>query len=328
MPKILISPAPLDGVDAAFKQLLLDAGFELVYPRIGRQLVENELHRFLEGCEAALAGSEPYTRAVLEKHPQLRVVARVGVGYDAVDVRAATEHGIVVTIAPGTNEESVAEHTMMLLLACARNLISQHNQIVAGRWPRNANVPIRRQTLGLIGLGRIGRAVALRGLAFGMRVLAHEPNPIQSFVDKHGIILASLDEVIRQADFLSLHAPLLPETRYLINEQTLEWMKPTAYLINTSRGGLVNEKDLVEALQQRRIAGAGLDVFEEEPPPADHPLFKFENVILTAHTAGVDWRSRDDMALSAAQAVVDLYHGRWPAEKIVNPEVRARFRWV
>ena len=327
MRQVLISPAPLDGVEAPFKQVLIEAGFKLVYPRVGRQLVESEIARYLEGCQAVLAGSEPYTRAVMEKHPQLRIIARVGVGYDAVDIQAATERGIVVTIAPGTNQDSVAEHTMMLILACARTLVNQHNQIVAGDWPRNANVPLRGQTLGIIGLGRIGQAVSLRALAFNMHVLAFEPQPNQEFVEKNGITLCSLEEVMRRADFLSLHAPLQTETRYLINTQTLTWMKPTAYLINTSRGGLVCEKDLVEHLRQRRIAGAALDVFEEEPPSPENPLLRLDNVIFTAHTAGVDWRSRDDMALSAAQAIVDLSRGCWPAEKIVNSAVRERFRW-
>lgn len=327
MPKVLIAPAPLDGVEAPFKNLLLQSGFELVYPHVGRQLVESELNRFLDGCVAALAGSEPYTRAILEAHPQLRVIARVGVGYDAVDLNAATERGVVVTIAPGTNQEAVAEHTMMLILACARTLITQHNRIVAGGWPRNANVPVRGQTLGIVGLGRIGQAVALRGLAFGMKVLAYETAPDRGFVEQHGIQLVSFETVVRQADFLSLHAPLTAQTRHMMNAQTLGLMKPTAYLINTARGGLVCEKDLAEALQQRRIAGAGLDVFEEEPPSPDNPLLRLDNVILTAHTAGVDWKSRDDMALSAAEAIIALSHGGWPSEKIVNPEARPRFRW-
>ncbi|MCX7701633.1 MAG: hydroxyacid dehydrogenase, partial [Gemmataceae bacterium] len=233
MPKVLIAPAPLDGVEAPFKNLLLQSGFELVYPHVGRQLVESELNRFLDGCVAALAGSEPYTRAILEAHPQLRVIARVGVGYDAVDLNAATERGVVVTIAPGTNQEAVAEHTMMLILACARTLITQHNRIVAGGWPRNANVPVRGQTLGIVGLGRIGQAVALRGLAFGMKVLAYETAPDRGFVEQHGIQLVSFETVVRQADFLSLHAPLTAQTRHMMNAQTLGLMKPTAYLINT-----------------------------------------------------------------------------------------------
>jgi D-3-phosphoglycerate dehydrogenase / 2-oxoglutarate reductase len=327
MAKVLMAPSPLEGIDAEFRHTLLRAGFELLYPGLGRQLVESELADLLPGCKASLAGSEPYSREIMDRSPELKVIARVGVGYDAVDVPAATDHGVVVTITPGTNQDSVAEHTFMLLLACARQLVTQHNQVVAGKWPRNANVPVRGRTLGIIGLGRIGKAVALRGVAFGMPIVAFEPNPDHEFVAKHGLSLRSLDDVIREADYLSLHAPMMAESKYLINARTLALMKPTAYLINTSRGGLVNETDLLRVLKEHRIAGAALDVFEQEPPPANHPFFGLDNVILTAHTAGVDLRSRDDMALSAAQAIVDLSQGKWPAEKIVNPQVRSTFNW-
>jgi phosphoglycerate dehydrogenase-like enzyme len=289
-------------------------------------MVEPELLRFLPGNKAALAGSEPYTRKVLENAPDLRVIARVGVGYDAVDMAAATERGIAICIAPGTNQDSVAEHTMMLILALARQLVSQHNSIRGGGWPRHANVPVRGTTLGIMGLGRIGKAVALRGLAFGMRVIAHEPFPDQAFVAKHEIQLLPKEQVFREADFLSLHTPMSAESRHLINAKSLAWMKPTAFLINTARGGLVNEQDLYVALKERRIAGAAVDVFEKEPP-GENPLFALENIVLTAHTAGVDTKSRDDMALSAAQAIIDLSKGLWPAEKIVNPEVRSKFKW-
>lgn len=327
MSKVLIGPAPLDGIDAEFCRVLRANRFDLVYPKLGRQMVEPELHRFLPGIKASLAGSEPYTRDVLTRHPDLKIIARVGVGYDAVDVAAATELGVVVTIAPGTNQDSVAEHTFMLILALARQLIRQHQLTSAGGWPRNANVPVRARTLGILGLGRIGKAVALRGLAFGMRVIAYEPFPDPSFVAKHSIPLLSLEEVMREADYLSLHVPMSPQSRHLIDSKTLAWMKPTAFLINTSRGGLINEPDLHDALKAGRLAGAGLDVFDQEPPDPDNPLLKLDNVVLTAHTAGVDTRSRDDMALSAAQAIIDLSQGKWPGEKIVNPEVRERFRW-
>jgi phosphoglycerate dehydrogenase-like enzyme len=326
MTKVLIAPAPLEGLETEFRQTLLNAGFQLVHPGIGRQMVEPELANILPGCKASLAGSEPYTRAVLERSPELKVIARVGVGYDAVDIPAATERGIVVAIVPGTNQDAVAEHTMMLILACARQLIHQHNDMVAGGWPRNANVPIRGQTLGILGMGRIGKAVALRGLAFGMKVIAHEPFPDHAFVAQHGIALVSKDHIFRESDFLSIHAPMTPESKHTVNAQTLAMMKPTAFLVNTSRGGLVNEADLHAALVSRKIAGAGLDVFEQEPP-VGCPLLKLDNVVLTAHTAGVDWKSRDDMAQSAAQAIVDLSQGKWPAEKIVNPEVQSKFRW-
>lgn len=326
MDKVLIAPATLAGIDAAFVRVLREAGFELVYPNRGAQLNEDELLSFLPGVKASLAGSEPYTPRVLDAHPQLRVIARAGVGYDAVDVTASTRHGIAVAITPGTNEGAVAEHTFCMILALAKSLVPQHLGVKSGSWPRGANLPLRGRTLGIAGLGRIGKAVAVRGQAFGMQLLAYDPFPDTAFAEKHGVALVAFERLLAESDYLTLHLPVSAESRYLINRQTLAAMKPTAFLINTARGAVINEADLLEALRNKRIAGAGLDVFEQEPP-GQHPLFALDNVLLTPHAAGVDVQSRDDMALSAARAIVSLSRGEWPAEKVVNPEVRASFRW-
>jgi D-3-phosphoglycerate dehydrogenase len=326
MAKVLIAPATLAGIDGVYLHVLCDAGFEIVFPPNASQLTEEELLEQLRGVSAALAGSEPYTRRVLQAHPQLRVIARAGVGYDGVDTDAATSCGVVVTIAPGTNQDAVAEHTFAMMLATAKHLIPQHLGTKAGKWPRRANLPLRGLTLGIAGLGRIGKAVALRGEVFGMMLLAYEPFPDAQFVAKHRITLVPMERLLAESDYLSLHIPLTAESKHLINKRTLALMKPTAFLVNTARGGLVCEADLIEALRAKRIAGAALDVFEEEPPPHS-PLFEFENVVLTPHAAGVDWQSLHDMAESAARAIVDLSRKQWPEEKIVNPAVRERYRW-
>jgi phosphoglycerate dehydrogenase-like enzyme len=325
MPKVLIAPAPLARSQGPFLAVLRKAGFELIYPPVNRQLLESEVLEIVPGVDAAMAGSEPYTDRVFAACPNLRIVARVGVGYDAVDVAAATRHGVAVTTAPGTNQDAVAEHTFALMLALAKNVVTQDRGIRAGGWPRKANLPLRGRSVGLVGLGRIGKAVALRAIAFGMPVLATEAMPDRAFVEQYKVRLVPLEQLLAEADYVSLHVPLLAETRDLINRRTLALMKPTAFLINTSRGAVINEADLLEALRSGRLAGAGLDVFEEEPP-GDNPLCQLDNVVLTAHTAGVDLRSLDDMAVAAAEAVVDLLAGRWPGEKVVNPEVRERMR--
>jgi phosphoglycerate dehydrogenase-like enzyme len=327
MPKVLIAPMTLANVDGPYRDVLRGAGLELVFPARPLQMTQEELLETLKGAAATVAGSEPYTRRVIEATPTLRVIARAGVGYDAVDLAAATERGVAVTITPGTNQDAVAEHTFALILALAKNVVAQHPAVKVGLWPRQANLPLRGSTLGIAGLGRIGKSVALRGAAFGMRLLAYEPFPDQHFVAEQGIALVPFDRLLAEADFLTLHVPLTAESKYLINKKTLGRMKPTSFLINTARGGLVCEADLAEVLRTKRIAGAALDVFEQEPPDKDNPLFKLDNVVLTPHAAGVDLQSRDDMALSAAQAIVALSRGEWPAEQIVNPEVRARFRW-
>jgi D-3-phosphoglycerate dehydrogenase len=326
MDKVLIAPAPLAGIDSPFLRALQDAGFELVWPKRRAQLVEDELIELLNGVKAALAGSEPYTPRVIAAQPQLRVIARAGVGYDAVDVQAATEHGVAVTITPNTNHDAVAEHTFALILALAKSIIPQHLGTLAGKWPRKATLPLRGRALGIAGLGRIGKAMAIRGHCFGMPLLAYEPYPDREFVSKYAVRLVGFDELLARSDYLSLHMPLTPESRQIVNRDSLAKMKPTAFLINTARGALVNEADLVEALKSQRIAGAGIDVFELEPP-GDHALFHLDNVVVTPHAAGVDLQSRDDMALSAARAVIDLSRGQWPAEKVVNPQVKDGFKW-
>jgi phosphoglycerate dehydrogenase-like enzyme len=326
MPKVLIAPMTLADVDGPYQTALRDAGFDLVYPGLGYQLTEDELLAALDGSRAAVAGSEPYTARVLAAHPQLKVVARVGVGYDAIDVAAATARGVAVCIAPNTNQGSVAEHTFCMMLGLTRSLVSQHLGVKSGGWPRGTNLPLRTRTLGLAGLGRIGKAVATRALAFEMRVLAYDPYPDTAWAAAHGVALVPLERLLAESDFVSLHMPATPDSARLINARTLALMKPTAFLINTARGAVVNEADLLDALKARRIAGAALDVFDEEPP-GNHPLFELDNVLLTPHAAGMDLCSRDDMALSAAEAVVSLSRGEWPAEKVVNPEVRDRFRW-
>lgn len=326
MDKVLIGPAPLAGLDVGFVHTLRNAGFELVYPKRRGQLTEQELLAELTGIRAVIAGSEPYTPSVLAAHPQLRVVARAGVGYDAVDLAAATQIGCVVTIAPGTNQDAVAEHTFTLILALAKNLIPQHLGTCALKWPRQATIPLRGRTLGIAGLGRIGKSVAIRGAAFGMKLIAFEPFPDQAFAKAHGITFVTFDQLLAESDFLTLHLPATKESRHLINRTSLVKMKPTSFLVNTARGALVNEPDLADALEKKQIAGAGLDVFEDEPP-SDCAFFKMPNVVVTPHAAGVDLQSRDDMALSAAQAIISLSRGEWPTEKVVNPEVKAKFRW-
>jgi phosphoglycerate dehydrogenase-like enzyme len=324
MPKVLIAPATLSDVGGPYLEALRAAGHEVVFSPHPAQMVEGQILEALRGAVASLAGSEPYTRRVLAANPQLRVIARAGVGYDAVDVAAATEQGVAVCIAPDTNQDAVAEHTFCLILALVKHLVPQHAGTVAGQWPRQANLPLRGRTLGIAGLGRIGKAVAIRGAAFKMPLLAYEPYPDPAFVRQYNVTLVPVERLLAESDFLSLHLPLTPASRHLINKATLGRMKPTAFLVNTARGGLVCEADLYEALRSGRLAGAALDVFEEEPPGAS-PLLGMDNVVVTPHAAGVDVQSRDDMALSAAQAILWLLRGEWPAEKVVNPEVRAKF---
>lgn len=332
MPIVVISPEEMQHKpDAPYARILQDAGLEIRYPsnpHFARGLGgDAETIEELRGAAAVLAGGEYFGKHALENLPDLRVIARVGVGFDRVDVETATRRNVAVTITPTANHEAVAEHAMALLLATAKRIVGDDTMLRSGQWKRRLTHPVRGSTLGLVGLGRIGRSLAVRALAFRMRVIACEPNADPGFVAEHGIELTDLPTLLASSDYVSLHCPLTPQTRGLFHRETLAQMKPGAVLINTARGGLVVEADLIEALRSGHLRAAGLDVFESEPIAPDHPLLKMDNVVVTPHTAGGDTRSLLDMGIEAAHAVATLYRGQWPAGQVVNAELEPSFRW-
>ena len=328
---VLITPETLLDRSGPHVDLLREAGFEIRYPK-NRQLARGgcdvrETLDELSGCSAVIASSEPYLAETIATADSLRVIARCGVGYDRVDITAASEHRIAVTITPTANHEAVAEHALALILAVAKSVDAGGRQLRAGAWPRIITRPLRGRTLGILGLGRIGRSMAIRGAALSMRVIVCEKFPDESFVAQHKIELVDQDELLAQSDYLSLHCPLNDETRGLINRRTLAKMKAGSVLINTARGGLVVEADLIEALRDGPLSAAGLDVFEQEPPSADNPLFKLDNVVVTPHLAGADSMSLQDMATEAAQCIARLSRNEWPEGAVVNDALRERWQW-
>jgi phosphoglycerate dehydrogenase-like enzyme len=329
MARVLVTPYLLRNAAGPYKDVLEGAGFEVVWPRatLSESHPENEkLLAELQGIDAVLAGSERYTGEVLAGS-QLRAIARMGVGYDAIDMAAATQRGVVVTITPGANEPSVAETTLALLLGVYRGFSARDREARSGIWTRKVLPRLAGRTLGLVGLGRIGKAVVPRAQGLGLRVIAHDVQPDQAFAQAHGVRLCSFDDLLAEADIVSLHTPCTPQTRHLINRQTLARMKKGAVLINTARGGLVDEQALVEALQSGHLFAAGLDVFEVEPLPADSPLAQLDNVLLSPHVGGLDHESQLAMSVMAAQSLVDLYQGRWPEGCVVNDGLRNGWRW-
>jgi D-3-phosphoglycerate dehydrogenase / 2-oxoglutarate reductase len=235
-----------------------------------------------------IAGSEPYTERVFRSAPSLRVVARFGVGHDRIDEAAATRHGVAVAMAFGTNHEPVADGTLALLLACARDLPRKHILVASGGWGSGFDYGIWRKTMGIIGLGRIRQAVARRArLGFEIRVLAADPAPPPGYPEANGSALPDLDTLLRESDFVSLHVPHDASMDRLIDAGRLALMKRSAFLINTARGGLIDEEALVAALREGQIAGAGLDVFRDEPPRGS-PLLGLNNVVFTPRFAGMD----------------------------------------
>lgn len=296
------------------------AGLETVYNIWHGKRDEDELIGILEGIDGAIVSIDPFTAKVLGTTDRLRVISRTGVGYDSIDVAAATRKWIAVCTTPGTNNLAVAEFAFALLLACSRKLPENLAEVRAGRWTRHQGLDLMGATLGIVGLGSIGKEVARRARAFGMRVLAFDPARDEAFAAEHAVSYTSLEELLRASDFVSLHLFLDASTRHLISAERLGLMKPSAYLINTSRGGVVDQEALAQALAEKRIAGAALDVFETEPLQDDSPLRKLDNVYLAPHVAGQTVGSAKAMGEMAAENVIRVLRGE-KAVFAVNPEL-------
>lgn len=323
-----IATFSLNGRGAPHEAILEGAGFEVVYADPKANLYcEDDLIAALDGCVGVVAGSEPYTPRVLKAHPQLRVIARTGVGFDAVHLPTCDEMGIVVCTTPGVNHHAVAEHTIAMLMGLGRGFPAIDHQIRRNEWKRVAYPRIMGQTIGILGLGRIGQAVATRAVGLGLKVLVYEPYPNQEFVSKWGLELVGLDQIVSQSDFITLHLPSTAETKGMFNKAMFAKMKRSAVLINTARGSLINEPDLIEALQTGVIRAAGLDVFAVEPLPPDSPLLKMENVMLAGHVAGLDQESHHDTFKMSAESIVTLKNGGWPKPCVVNLNGVTDWKW-
>ena len=280
----------------------------------------------------AFVFSGGFSREMLEKAPRCRIIARDGLGYDNVDLAAATERGVWVTIIPDALVDDVADHTMMLLLSTNRKVVQLDRAARSGEWRAAqmsyyADPPrkLRGATLGIVGLGRIGRAVAERASGFGLRLLAADPVVPKEVATSVGAVLVPLDELLRASDFVSVHVPLSAATRCLIGERELRLMRPSALLVNTSRGAVCDEAALIRALQEGWIRGAGLDVLEVEPVSPDNPLLKMASVILTPHIASAsDVSNRERRSEAAGEVLRVLSGGRPREEAVVNRELLSR----
>lgn len=327
MPNILIMPTPLRHRPGRFRALLDAAGFTPLDPPGTGKLSENDLRATLPESEALLAWGAPITAAMMVRAPRLRAIARAGAGHDAVDLTAATARRIAVTTTPGANAESVAEHVFALLLALTRRVVPNDQFVRDGGWDRRPVRPLRGTTLGVVGLGRCGRAVARRALALDMRVVAFSRRADSDPGTDLGIARLALEDLLGESDAVSLHLPLTAATRGLLDRRAFARMRPGAVFINTARGGLVVEADLIESLASGHLGGAGLDVLGSEPPGPDNPLLAMPNVVLSPHIAGIDATALDDMAEQAAQCVIALYRGGWPEGCVLNEELRPGWRW-
>jgi len=319
--KVLMATYQLGDRGLPFIRRLEEAGLEVVRNPFRRTLTEAELIERLPGVFATFASTEPYTDRVFQAAPELEVVARYGVGYDQIDVTAATRHGVLVAMTFGMNHEAVADSAFTLMAALIFGTVPLHHRVREGGWGFDVRPGLWRLTVGIIGLGRIGKAMARRCRGFDMRVLAYDIRPDHAFIEAHGLEFVPLDTLLRESDVVTLHIPYTSETTDFMNRERLALMRPSAYLVNTARGGVVDEEALCAVLTARRIAGAALDVFKKEPPLGS-PLLGLDNILLSPHCAGANATSEVASANRVVESILAVAGGGAPEpEFLLNPEI-------
>ena len=309
--KILVTPTSFKKAENAAARAMLEAfADEIVYNESGIPLQGDALLALLEGVDGYIAGLDYITAAVVEKMPQsVKCISRYGIGYDRVDLAACSKKGVKVTNTPGANATAVCELAFGLMLCAARDIPRLHRAVEAGDWPRSTGRELEGKTLGIVGLGAIGKKLALRALAFDMQVAAYDPYFDETFALAHGIKRLDLDELLTSADVVSLHVPLTDATRHMINAERIASMKKGAIIINTARGGLIDEAACAQALVAGKLGGLGLDAFEQEPL-LESPLKGLPNVIFTPHTGAHTAEAVSNMGIMAVQNLIDVLSGK------------------
>lgn len=297
--------------------LLEQSGFEVDLWPASEQLTMDEVLMRVAAYNALIPGTFPITAELLDAAPKLKLLALASAGFDNIDLKAATERGIVITNCPAANHQAVAELAIGFMFALARKITHADAEVKVGGWPRLVGRQIGGKTLGIVGMGRIGKEVAKMALALGMKVVAFDIFPDKAFSKQFGVKFCDLKELMALADFVSLHVVSTDKTAGMIDEKMLREMKPTAYLVNLSRGRVLDESALYKVLSDGAIAGAGLDVFVDEPPSPDHPLLTLSNVITTPHMGGYTYEAVSNTGMTCAHSIIDFYCGRIP-ENIVN----------
>lgn len=311
-PKILLTTTSYQDTPGSHHDLLDGAGFDVVRER--GPLSEERMLELTGDFDGFLCGDDGITRRVIEKSlPKLKVISKYGIGLDKIDLEAATELKVPVTFCPGVNHTTVAEHTFGLLIALCRNIVTECNHVKGGQWKRITGYELREKTMAVIGMGRIGREVAVRAKAFGMEVVGYGHYWDEAFATENGIRrAATLEEVFRKADVISLHTKLTDKTRHMINADAMAMMKKEAMVVNTSRGDLVETAAMVEALKGGRIGGYAADVMEQEPPPSDHPYFSCPNTVFTPHIGSRTFENVVRQATMATNNLIAVLKGEKP----------------
>ena len=323
MTKILLTTTSFQDTPGEHHKLLKETGWEVVTAR--GPLNEADTLALVGDIDGYICGDDMITRKVLEKaRPKLKVLSKYGIGVDKIDVKSCTEFGIPLLFTPGVNHTTVAEHTFLLLLALEKNFLFHTDSTRSGGWKRKTGHELLEKTIGIIGLGRIGKEVVIRARAFGMKVIAFDVYWDEKFAAANQVKrAASLDEIYAAADYISLHTNLTPETRDMISAKSIAKMTKGAIILNCARGEVVHTSDVVDALKSGQLGGYGTDVLDEEPPKADHPLLKLPNVVCTPHIASRTHESVQRQAVAAVTNLIRAMHGEKPLAQI-NPEVPVR----
>lgn len=299
-------------------EILEKNGYILELNPFDRTMTEDELIERIKGASALVAGSDKVTKRVLEAgSPTLKIVAKQGVGYNTIDIEAAKELGIAVTITPGANSKSVADLTMGLILNAARNISGMDRAIRNNEWYRYTGCELNNKIIGIVGMGHIGGEVAKRAYAFGMKILAYDIYPRQDFIEKYNVTYVSLEKLFKQSDVITLHAPAIKATENMINRDSLNLMKSTAILVNAARGELINEEDLYEALKNKKIGFAALDVYKNEPLK-NSKLTDLENIVFTAHAGAYTKSAIIGAGVIASEEIVRVLSGEEPKFNVIK----------
>ena len=299
-------------------EILEKNGYILELNPFDRTMTEDELIERIKGASALVAGSDKVTKRVLEAgRPTAHLLAAQGVGYNTIDIEAAKELGIAVTITPGANSKSVADLTMGLILNAARNISGMDRAIRNNEWYRYTGCELNNKIIGIVGMGHIGGEVAKRAYAFGMKILAYDIYPRQDFIEKYNVTYVSLEKLFKQSDVITLHAPAIKATENMINRDSLNLMKSTAILVNAARGELINEEDLYEALKNKKIGFAALDVYKNEPLK-NSKLTDLENIVFTAHAGAYTKSAIIGAGVIASEEIVRVLSGEEPKFNVIK----------
>ncbi len=300
MEKILVTPRSYGKTNPALFEQLAEAGYEVVRNDVGGIFTKEQMIERIAPCVGVIIGVDPMDADVIAAAPKLRAISKYGVGVDNIDLDAAKARGIPVSRAVGANSEAVADYAFALMLALSRKVLPIDAKCRKDDWSKVTTLDVSHKTLGIFGMGAIGKHVARRAQGFSMKIMAYDVYWDEAFSKEHGVVRAEPEEIFKTCDFISLHLPLLPQTRNFIGEKELAMMKPTAILVNTARGGLIDDAALLSALKERRIYGAGLDAFAQEPPE-DKSWYTLDNVILGSHCAASTIGATDNMGRIATE---------------------------